>query len=180
MYFTSRLPKNYELKNQWIKAIREANNDGYGGSGLVCSCHFSSDQIRGSGSRAQLINGSVPSVFMVECIEQSNGECIEQSNGKKNECDLCNDSKAEMDELRAKITKLTLDSQIDNAKMQEKIDKFEYISNEKTKYISKLKKQLRVVEQQKTKIKALEKELFRMKTTPNINVIFPIKLHEIF
>lgn len=172
VFFTSRLPKNYKLKSQWIKAVREANNNNYDGSGLVCSNHFLSEKIRGSGSRAQLINGSVPSIFLVECIEQLDEE--------KNECDKCINSKTEMDELRTNVTKLTLDSQIEKAKMQDKIEKLEYISNEKSKDISKLKKQLRVIEQQKSKIDALEQELFTLKTAPNINVILSIQFHYIF
>lgn len=69
------------MKNQWILAIQEANNEKFCGIGVVCSKHFSPDQIRGRGPQAKLVKGSVPSVFSVECIEYTN---------EPNECDKCN------------------------------------------------------------------------------------------
>lgn len=79
--FIFRLPNDLALKNQWILAIQEANNEKFCGIGVVCSKHFSPDQIRGRGPQAKLVKGSVPSVFSVECIEYTN---------EPNECDKCN------------------------------------------------------------------------------------------
>lgn len=144
------------MKSLWIKAIREANNDNYNGIGFVCSNHFSPEKIRGNAQRATLIKGSIPSVFEVECIES-----IDEP--ETNECDTCNN-------LNREITKITLNSEIKDKKMQEKIENLQCIVADKTQEICKLKKKLELIEKQKDRIKALENDLFALKTTPNINV----------
>lgn len=149
------------MKTKWIEVIREANNDHLSGNGLVCSNHFLSEEMHGSGTRIQLIKGAIPSIFMVECIEYTE---------ESDECDKCNNMKAEIDQLQAKIVKLTLDSQISDAKLNEKIEKLQYLLSEKNQEVTKIKKQLRIINHQKQKIEELERELFTLKTNPSINV----------
>lgn len=149
------------MKNQWIEAIRGANNDNYNGSGLVCSNHFSADEIRRIGSRFQLIKGSIPSVFLVDCIEFT-----DETDG----CDNCNSMKSKIDELQAKIMKLTLDSQINETKLQDNIKKLQSSLAEKTQEMSKFKKQHKIIEKLNSKITKMENEIFVLKTTPNIKV----------
>lgn len=162
--FIFRLPNDLALKNQWILAIQEANNEKFCGIGVVCSKHFSPDQICGRGPQAKLVKGSVPSVFSVECIEYAS------EHPEPNECDKCNQKQYEMDNLKAEVTKITLNSEINETKLKEKIEKLQCTISEKTEEIYKLKKKLALVEKQKTEIKRLENELFALKTAPNINV----------
>lgn len=158
-----RVPNDNDVKSLWIKAIREANNDNYNGMGFVCSNHFSPEKNRGNAQRATLIKGIIPSVFEVECIESI--ESIESI-----ECDTCNHKKSEIDKLNREITKITLNSEMKDKKMQEKIENLQCIVADKTQEICKLKKKLELIEKQKDRIKALENDLFALKTTPNINV----------
>lgn len=156
-----RLPKDDELKNQWVEAIREANNDNYSGSGLVCQNHFEPEEIRGEGPRAQLVKGSVPSVFFVECIEapdelQDIGECNE-----------CSHMKSDIENINVKIMRMALDSQIIEAKLQKKIEELQCSLDAKTQGTYKLKKQLKMAEIEND---TLRNNLLALKTTSNVNV----------
>lgn len=85
--------------------------------------------------------------------------------------------KSDIDDLNAKILKLTLDSQIADAKSKKKIEQLQCLVAEKTQEISQFKKQLNTIKKQKI---TMENELFTLKAGPNINVsywliIFPVK-----
>lgn len=79
--------------------------------------------------------------------------------------------KSEIQRLQAKITKLTLDSQISHAKLNEKNENLQYLLSKKNQEITKFKNQLRIIDHQKRKIEKLERELLTSKTSPSINVI---------
>lgn len=98
--------------NRRIEAIRHANDDNYNGGGLICCQHFSPHEILGSGRRCKLIEGSVPSVFLVEMIEVSEDMEIM--------CESCEGLKAEIVALKAKLSKMTLDNAIQELKLLKK------------------------------------------------------------
>lgn len=62
-----RIPqKNFDLKNEWLRNIREANHDDYDGNGLVCIKHFPAEKIQMKKNKPELMNNAVPTEFHTE------------------------------------------------------------------------------------------------------------------
>lgn len=168
--FHFRLPNHVETKQKWIDAIKQANNDNYRGGGLVCCRHFSPDEILGIGRMSKLINGSIPSIFLVEMI-QMDEDMAEEDMVK--ECDDCENLKSEISELKAKLTKFSLDSGIQEMKMLQKNEKLKSKLEERTKENSKITKTLRALE---TENESLKRKIFVSQTSPNIEVLYYIQM----
>lgn len=147
------------MKPKWIKAIEEANNYDFVGNGLVCSQHFLDEDIYTVGSQVQLRKGSIPSIFLVDVMEDT-----------PESCDKCDENKADKEYFHKLYLKLSLDSQVNEAKLNHKLEKLESTLNEKNEEILQLKKRVGEIEKLKNKNKTLEEELLILKTSPDINV----------
>lgn len=113
------------------------------------------------GKQIRLVKGSVPSIFLT-------GDDSTHSIEVEPHCDNCDDIESEKIELIAKLSKLSLDSQIHELRLSNKIEKLESVLEEKTTKIEKLQRQLRSFE---IKYKRLEDQLFISKSTPDIQVL---------
>lgn len=117
-----RSPNDDEIRKKWIDAIKHANNDNYQGGGLVCCQHFLPDEISRVG---RLKQGSIPSIFMVDVI-QMDEDMVD-------DCDGCENLRSEINDLKLKLTKFSLDSSIKEMKMLRNIEKKNLSSKKKWK-----------------------------------------------
>lgn len=156
-----RIPRNYQLKEKWVEAIKAANNDNYEGNGLICQEHFTTEDIVHTANRKQLKKGSIPSLFLVDVIETA-------EISTEHQCDKCEYLETERNEVRNKFTQLNIDLQVQKEKLQRKADQQQATIIDKTKEIEKLQRQLRMMQ---NKNELLQEQLLIAKTTPGLNVI---------
>lgn len=70
----NRTPTDEETKKQWIYAIQEANGSVFTGVGLVCQLHFLPNELITTKRNVKLRKNTIPSQFLVECIEQEEND----------------------------------------------------------------------------------------------------------
>lgn len=123
---------------------------------MVCCKHFSDDDIRIVGSRFQLKEGSVPSVFMVDCIELPK------------QCERCDILEVENKKLHAMIAKLSVDSQIEAAQLTKQNDKLKSGLSEKSTEIVTLNRKIASLQQWKSKFESFGEEASTCATGSNV------------
>lgn len=158
-----RIPNDYQLKEKWVESIRAGNNDMYEGGGFVCQGHFASEDIIHNANTIRLKKGSIPSIFLVEVIEATENTAVDQCN----ECEKCALIEIERKQLFNQLTKMNIDSQIQEQKLNLKIETQQTIIKAK----SKERNQLAAL---KKKNADLREQLLISKTAPGLNVIFCI------
>lgn len=158
------------MRRKWIQAIREANNDSYCGGGYVCSQHFLANEICG-GPKIIIAKNAVPSVFLVELIEVSEEEGMDEMG---TECGTCGSMKLEVNELHMQIAKLSMDHQMEKAKLNEKIAKLNCMVEGKTKENYNLQKR---VHELTNKTNMLQEEKCANRTDQNVRASTCISVH---
>lgn len=151
-----RIPKHTDSKNEWLKIIREVNNDDYDGNGLVCIEHFLPGKIRIRGDRTNLIDNAVPTEFRTEFrLEPENSMRQTENNNNFD------------DELRKRVLKMRLNFEIKEYKFNDTIKKQ---SNEISKLKTKLATSQAMADDLKAANKKLKDKLLKSHTSTNITV----------
>lgn len=74
--FISRLPNDAEMKEKWVASIKNATGTQLASSHLICSSHFTSDDIKQTKNRWRLADDAIPSLFAAQNTQKYSNSSI--------------------------------------------------------------------------------------------------------
>lgn len=172
IYISFRFPsKNDEQKNVWIDIISKENDDECIGTGLLCSAHFLSTDIRKKPNGEIGLNENAVPVCFNEKFPPPSANF--QSPCLQRHCDECNNLKTELDQLKQSLFNAKVESDFElqrkNDQIQTLLCKCDDVSlkakglKEKIVYLEK------IVRENNYEIKRLQDQMNQL---PEIDVNF--------
>lgn len=167
-----RFPSNNdERTNAWIDAISKENNNDCNGTGLVCSAHFLSTDVRKkSNGEIGLKENAVPVCFN----ENFSPPAVDfQSPSLQPHCDECNILKTELNQLKRSLFNAKVESDLELQKKNDQIDTLLCKHDDESFKVKGLKEKIfyleKIIKENNNELKRLQEQ---MTQPPKIDVNF--------